>query len=130
MRNIFLALVALAMGCSHGESPTDAGSLIHLSIIVRTTSSTALQKAKLVFDGRDVVTVESPAGSGQMLLEGTVSGAGRGMHTMRIVILQQASTPNSYSAGGSVSTADRILDLAPVEGIVATGQSLEFHITL
>jgi len=130
MRNVFLTLVALSLACSHGETPTSGGSVVRFTIIVSTISSPALQKAKLVFDGRDVVTAESTAGTGVMLLDGSVSGAGRGMHTLAVVIVQQASTPNNYFAAGSVATEDRILDLAPVAGSVATGQSLEFHITL
>ena len=127
-----LAFTAISWGCGRDgmETPTSAGSVVRLSVVVRTTSSQAMQKAKLVFDGRDVVIVESPGGSGQMILEGMVSGVLHGSHSMKVVILQQASTPNPYSAGGSVATPERILDLATVEAVLATGESLEFRMSL
>jgi len=130
-RFLLVSLAAFAWGCgAGGETPTDVGSAVRLTVVLQTTSSNTIQKAKLLFDGRDVVTVEPSGGAGQITLEGTVSGVRRGSHSMKVVVLQQASTPSGYTAGGAVATQERILDLAPVQGLLATGESLEFRINL
>ncbi len=64
-----------------------------------------------------------------MKLQATVN-ATAGAHTIHIVIVEQASSPNQYFASGAVSTPQRILDLAPVEGLLKTGEALEFRISL
>jgi len=46
------------------------------------------------------------------------------------VIVEQTSSPNPYVAIGSVSTPQRILDLAPVQGLLQTGEALELRVDL
>jgi hypothetical protein len=54
----------------------------------------------------------------------------RGEHTIRVVIVDQASSPNSHTVGSAVTLPDRIMDLAPLQGLVATGESLSIRITV
>src|SRR6266540_1480939 len=128
MRNLRWTVVALlavvSWGCNGSESVTGVGSVAHLTIQLSTTSSHTIQKAKLMLDGRDVVTAESPGGAGQVTLDTTVTGVARGPHTLTVVVVQQASSPNAYFAAGAIATQDRILDLAPVQGVLATGEGL------
>ena len=106
-RLILASLAAFAWACGGaGETPTDVGSPVHLTVVLQTVPSNVIQKAKLLFDGRDVVTLEPPGGARQITLEGTANGVRRGSHSMKVVILQQASTPSGYTAGGAVVTQD------------------------
>jgi len=68
-----------------------------------------------------------PGGGGQVAFNATVS-AMQGSHIIRIVIVDQSSSPNPYVATGAVTTMTKVLDLAPVQGVVATGQALEFRV--
>lgn len=132
MRNprwIVLALLAVVVwGCHGSENVTGVESGVHLTIHLSTTSSHTIQRAKLTLDGRDVVTAEPPGGAEEVTLDTTVNGVERGSHTLKVVIVRQASSPNSYFAAGAVATQDRILDLAPVQGVLATGESLEIKV--
>ena len=132
-RSLVLLFVAFfALGCnSGGETPTSpgGGGTTALNFIVATTSSHTIRKVNLTFDGRMVATVDEAGGAGQVQIQAMVD-AGPGSHTIRIVIVDQASTPNPYTAGGSISTPAKILDLAPVQGLLNTGEALEFHVTL
>jgi len=125
---VILAVVVTACG-GEGRTPTSVGAVVHLTVLLNTPSAQAIQKARLMFDGRDVVTVESQ-GTDAIVLDGTVSDVERGPHVLKIEIMQQASTPNPYAAGGAVATQERILDLAPVQGVLATGDSLEIRFNL
>ena len=125
-----LTALIFAVACERSStagSPTSPGNAARLEFLATTTSSHAIRKAKLTFDGRDVATVEIPGGGGQVAFKETVS-ATRGAHIIRIVILDQASSPNPYLATGAVTTMTRVLDLAPVQGVLATGEALEFRV--
>jgi hypothetical protein len=100
-----------------------------LSFSISTTSSHTLRQVRLTFDGRDVSTVEQPRGTSQMSITGSVSAA-PGPHVIRLVVADQASSPNPYRAIGSITTRTSIYDLVPVEGSVATGEALEIRVTL
>ena len=127
----FLALLALS--CNNnggGETPTSpAAGSTKLNFVVVTTSSHTLRKVNLTFDGHIVAAADEPSGAGQVQLQATVD-AGPGSHTIRVIIVDQASSPNPYSAGGSISTPLKILDLAQVQGVLQTGEALEFRVTL
>ena len=123
-------LLLFAVSCSgDGETPTTPGPPVRLTFALATTSSHTIRAVKLTFDGLDVTTVQVPGGGGQVSLEGLVS-ANRGPHTVRLVIVDQASSPNQYFGSGAVTAPGRILDLVPVQGVLATGQALEFRFTL
>jgi hypothetical protein len=98
-----------------------------VNIAFGTTSSHTIQRAKLRLDGRDVALVEAPGGTGPVSLEAHVNGLSRGPPTLEVVVPQQASFPNEYFASGSVSTPDRILDLAIFKKVLATGEALEIR---
>jgi hypothetical protein len=139
---IVLAAVLLA-ACNGNESPTapianapgppapapTIGSGTVLSFSMSTTSSHTIRKVRLTFDGRDVATAEEPGGSGQVSIKGTVT-ADPGLHVIRLVIDDQASSPNQYFAIGSVTMPLKIFDLAPVQGQLKTGEALEFRVEL
>jgi hypothetical protein len=84
---------------------------------------------RLTFDGRDVTTVEQPRGTAQLTITGSVTTA-PGPHVIRLVVVDQASSPNHYRAIGSITTRTAIYDLAPVEASVTTGEALEIRVTL
>ena len=94
-----------------------------------TTSSHAIRQVRLTFDGREVATINQPGGSGQVSLRATVN-AFPGPHTIRLVVTDQASSPNQYFAIGSITKPLAIYDLAPIEGLVKTGEALEFRVVL
>ena len=127
---IAASLLILSVSCSNdGETPTTPGPPVRLTFALATTSSHTIRAAKLTFDGRDVTTVQIPGGGGQVSLEGLVS-ANKGSHTVRLVIIDQASSPNRYFGSGAVTAPGRILDLVPVQDVLATGQALEFRFIL
>ena len=122
----FAALLIVAVACNRSaETPTGPGNAARLSFIVSTTSSHTIRKANLVFDGRVVATAEVAGGGGQVTLDATVNAA-QGSHRIAIVIVDQASSPNPYFAGGAITTPMKIVDLAPLQRVLATGESLEF----
>jgi hypothetical protein len=100
-----------------------------LSFYVSTTSSHTIRQVRLTFDGRQVGIVDQPGGSGQMTIKATVTAA-PGAHIIRLVVSDQASSPNPYRAIGSITTPTRIYDLVAVEGLVRTGEALEFRVQL
>lgn len=51
-----LAVALLALSCERIVSPTEVGATVRLTILLRATSSQAIQKATLSFDGREVTT--------------------------------------------------------------------------
>ncbi len=131
---VLAALAAFSVGCNGGASgtgsPTGPGSVVRLTFTATTTSSHTIRTARLLMDGREVTSVVSPGGSGQVFLDSTVRGIARGEHTISVVIADQASSPNPYTVGGAVTLPDRILDLAPREGLLATGEALTFRISV
>jgi len=52
-----------------------------------------------------------------------------GNHVLRIVVVEQASSPNPYIASGSIETSNIIRDLAPAQGMLKTGDALEMHVS-
>ena len=77
LRFLLVSLTAFAWGCgAGGETPTDVGSAVRLTVVLQTTPSNTIQKAKLLFDGRDVVTVEPSGGAGQITFEGRLAASG------------------------------------------------------
>lgn len=157
---LLLLAAVLTVGCSGNESPTaptaapstaahsaaapaptsapavrrraaskPASAPAALSFSLSTTSSHTIRQVRLLFDGREVATVDRPGGSGQVTMKATVTAA-PGPHTIRLVVADQASSPNQYFAIGSVTMPLRIYDLAPVEGLVKTGEALEFRVEL
>lgn len=126
-----LLLLILVASCARdgSDSVTGTGTTARLSIQLVTTSSHTLRKATLSLDGRDVATAAEAGGAGQMTLEATVSGVRSGNHILRIVVIDQASSPNPYIASGSIQTNNKILDLAPAQGVLKTGEALEMQVS-
>ena len=116
------------IGAGRAASKPAADSAV-LSFAVTTTSSHTIRQVRLVFDGREVATVDRPGGSGQVEIKATVTAA-RGPHLIQLVVADQASSPNPYRAMGSITTPTRIYDLVPVEGLVKTGEALEIRVVL
>ena len=83
----------------------------------------------MTFDGRDVATVDQPGGSGQVTIKATVRAAG-GPHIIRLIVDDQASSPNPYRAIGSITMPTRIYDFIAAEGLVKTGEALELRVQL
>ncbi len=127
-----LPLLVLLAACSHdgNETVTGTGSMVKVTIVVSATTSHAIQKARLLFDGREIATVEPDGGAAQIMLDAVVNGVTAGPHVIKVVIDRQATSPTGYRVGGSVSTADRILDLAPVERVLSTGEAVELNVSL
>jgi hypothetical protein len=48
---------------------------------------------------------------------------------LRIVVVEQASSPNPYIASGSIETSNIIRDLAPAQGVLKTGEALEMQVS-
>src|SRR6476660_2262229 len=98
---VFPLLALLALSCNNnngGETPTSpGGGSTKLNFVVATTSSNTIRKVSLTFDGRTVATADEPAGAGQVQLQVMVD-AGPGSHTIRVIIVDQASSPNPYTA--------------------------------
>jgi hypothetical protein len=126
-----LLLILLKWSCARDgrDSVTGTGTTARLSILLVTTSSHTIRKATLTLDSREVATVATPGGSGQVMLEATVSGVRSGNHILRIVVVEQASSPNPYIASGSIETSNIIRDLAPAQGMLKTGDALEMHVS-
>jgi hypothetical protein len=130
----FAAIIGLTVAC-HGNSPTEpvAPPLVtfpaRLTFAISTTSSHTLRSAKMTFDGREVATVTMPLGGGQANLEATVD-ATRGAHTIRLVVVDQATSGNIYFGSGSITLPDKILDLVNVSKVLATGEALEFNVNI
>ena len=137
--NAMLVVVLLAVvGCSKTPSPTEpvtppvATVQARLDFGIATIdSSETIRRVKLTFDGRDVTTVTLPAASKSASISGTVDWpVGGGQHVIRIVILDQTSSPTAYGATGSVIMPRRIADLITVRETLATGEGLQFKVTL
>ena len=131
---LFLVLpgiIGLLTACGDGgsETPTEAGTVVRLTFHLQTASA-EIQRARLLLDGSEVATAEVPGGASQVTLEAIRSGVARGPHSVRIVIVQQVSSPNEYLAGGAVETMGVVQDLAAVRGVLATGEGLDFRIGL
>jgi hypothetical protein len=130
---IFIALFAVALAACNGDSPTEPPSIVltsaRLDFSMSTTSSHTIRVARMTFDGREVAKADVPGGGGQVRLQANVEGAS-GQHTIRLVIVEQLSTPNPYFGSGAVTTLTRVMDLAPVQGTLATGEALEFKFSL
>ena len=126
-----LFLMFLMWSCARdgSDSVTGTGTTARLSIQLVTTSTHTIRKATLTLDGREVATAATPGGSGQVMLEGTVNGIRTGNHVLRIVVVEQASSPNPYIASGSIQTNNRILDLAPAHGLLKTGDAIEMQVS-
>lgn len=131
-----LALIAaLAAGCGGEERDTITGpgptlDSVRLNLFLITPFSNAIKKAKLQLDGRDVAEVIVVGeGSPQVALDATVRNVERGSHVLRVVIVEQASSPNPYIVAGAIITPNAILDLAPVQGNLATGEGIEIRVT-
>lgn len=125
---VLVVVFGFITGCQ-SESPSDPGMVVHLTMNVHAESALALRKAKLTLDQREVAMVDLPGGTTDIMLDGTISGVKQGEHTIRVFVLDQASSPTRYVVGGAVTTSDRILDLASVEGLIATGDAVEFKTT-
>src|SRR6476659_7026764 len=76
-RHVAFAVLLIAATACNGslESPTAPASSARLSFVVTTTSSHAIRKANLTFDGHQVATAEVAGGGGQVTLEATVNAA-------------------------------------------------------
>lgn len=130
MRVSLALLAVLALSCNAEFGPTASGTVVRLNITVVTTSSHTLRHAKLLLDGREVASAQEPLGAGQVRFDTTVSGVGRGEHTISAVIVEQASSPNPYIVSGAVTLPDRILDLASTQAVLATGESITLRISV
>ena len=128
------AAALLSVACNEdgtmGGGPTATGVVVRLNITVVTTSSHTIRRVKLLLDGREVGSALEPLGAGQVRFDSTVSGVARGEHTIAVTIVDQASSPNPYMVGGSVTLPDRIMDLAPAQGVLATGESISLRISV
>ena len=136
MRTPFLLLVLVLAACSGDRSiatPTEPSApALNARLdmgIASVGNADTLRRVKLVFDGRDVATVERREGARLISLEGNVSWT-PGTHTIRIVVLDQTSSPNQYAISGSVTLPNKIADLIIVRGVVATGDGLEIKVTI
>ena len=129
-----LALVVAALACNQigisGQSPVAPGSTLRVTMNFATTSSHTIRNVKLTFDGREIASAAPAGGSGEVTFDVAVSGVNRGAHTIGFLVVDQASSPNPYFASGSVSLPEKILDLARVEKLLATGETLEVHISI
>ena len=129
-----LFLFALIIGCDGYESPTaptpppapTTAARIRLSMA--TNSSHTIRVARLTFDGTVVDTIEIAGGGGQVSFDKTVQTTA-GAHVIGVVIAEQASTPNRYILSGSITLPAKILDLAPVQRDLATGEVIELRVT-
>ena len=129
-RLLVAAVAVMILGCSSGgETITGPEPGTRINILLISPSANAVQRAKLVLDGRDLVTADAAAGSASIALDAMVNNVSRGTHTLRVVILQQATSPNIYVMAGAIIAPDRILELAPVTGLLATGEALETRVT-
>ena len=129
---VVAVLAALVFGCNgeDSDSITGPGNVTRVNILLISPSLNALQKAKMTFDGRYVAEITSIGGTAPAIpLEATLSGVSRGPHTIRVVIVEQASSPNPYIAAGAIVTPDRVIELAPVEGNLRTGEALEIRVS-
>lgn len=127
------ALAVLILGCGGEGSDTVTGpgstlDSVRVNILLISTSP-SIREAKLTLDGRDVASIVALGGALTVPLDATVRGLTRGQHVLRVVIVDQTSSPNLYIAAGAVITTDRILDLAPVQGTLKTGEALEMRVT-
>ena len=133
--SLTLSLMLLAAGCGRNTAPASLTEppppafQARLDMgIASVNSAETLRRVKLTFDGRDVSTVATPPAR-LLSLEGTVNWT-PGTHTIRIVVLDQTSSPNQYAISGSVTLPNRIADLVIVRGVVATGEGLEIKVTI
>lgn len=134
-RHLALAVIAaLFLACGEerdtvtGPGPTL--STVRLNLFLITPSLHAIQKAKLQLDGRDVAEVTVVGeGSPQVALDATVRNVARGSHVLRVVIVEQATSPNPYIVAGAIITPNAVLDLAPAQGTLATGEGIEIRVT-
>ena len=131
---VVLAVVVLFTGCN-GQSPTDpvtppvATVQARLDFAMATTASHILRSAKMTFDGRDVAAVNIPLGGGQARFEANVD-ASAGRHVIRLVVLEQADSPYTYFGSGAITLPTKVLDLARVQRMLATGEAIEFNVDL
>jgi len=138
---MILALAGMcALGCGGGGgSPTSAnGFFLVFRVAVNNTAGQAtINQAQLLFDGVTIsIAVPSPAAA-TASLNVSGSGAGSGSHTMQVAIVDQTSSPNSYTVTmPSIIVADangtvlKTIQLNTQTATLATGGSISYSFSL
>jgi hypothetical protein len=111
------------------ETPTGITRPASLDMVIGTNSSHTLRTVALTLDGREVARKTEPGGAGEITLKADVEVT-KGFHTIGLVVVEQASSPNRYFATGSVTMPGRVLDLIDVDDMLTTGQSLQIRVEM
>jgi len=119
-----LAAFALALAACQGNSPTEAGATVRISVNLQSTAAPSVLRASLSFDNQLLNTYQSATAAGDVTLTAAVRGVRPGRHTVTVAVLGQTSSPNEYLLGGSVFAGDRRIVVRNKTGRLATGESL------
>ena len=129
----------LALGCS-GSSPTSSSgfTLVFRVTLANTAAKGTINQAQLLLDGATIsINVPSPPAAPLAPLNVTGSGASSGSHTMQVVIVDQTSSPNSYTVTTpTILVADangnalKTIQLSTQTATLATGGSINYSFSL
>jgi hypothetical protein len=119
-----LAALALSLAACQGDSPTEAGATVRVSVNLQSTAAPSVLRASLSFDNRLLNTYQSATPAGDLALTAVVRGVRPGRHTVTVAVLGQTASPTEYLLGGSVYAGDRRIVVRDKRGRLATGESL------
>jgi hypothetical protein len=119
-----LAAFALVLAACQGDSPTEVGATVRISVNLESTAAPAVLRAGLSFDDQLLNTYQSATGTGDLELSAVVRGVRPGRHTVTVAVLGQTSSPNEYRLGGSVFVGERRIVVREKRGRLSTGESL------
>lgn len=137
--SLLIMLAALwALGCSGSNSPTaSSGFQLAITIGVANTSMAATIKgAQLLVDGATAI-VFTPAAPAATAALNVTGDAGAGPHTLAVLIVDQTSTPNSYTVTTpSIQVFDlnskllKTIQLPTQTATLATGGTISYSFSL
>ena len=134
-----LALAGMSLASCHSSStPTTPGTInvVITTTIANTSLKATLIEAQLLFDGTEIT--DNTATAASVALNLNASGpTSTGAHTLTFVVVQQTSTPNSYTVTSpdikeydSNNNLLKDVVLPTQSATLATGQVIQYSFTL
>jgi hypothetical protein len=99
-------------------------------LLVHADAEPTLEQVTLALDGQLLGTATSDPPSSTTPPMHASALVAAGAHSLRATVTRQTTSPNRYTLSGTGSWGGREFDVGPATATLATGGSLEVHLTL
>ena len=139
LKQAFLALpvaALCALGCSGSSTSSNGFQIIITAPLSNTAMKATILEGQLLVDGSTAVDVSETTAMAKIQLTVT-GGAGSGNHTLQVLIVNQTTTPNSYTVTTPIvqvfdlnAKPIRNIQLTTQTATLATGQGISYTFSL